>query len=1041
MNTKTIHTGNRTSPTAIAVIGMGCYYPGAKDLSQLWENILARRCQFRRMPDGRLPLSEYYDPDPKVPDKTYVSRVAVIDGFEFDWIGKRINKTAFDSTDIVHWLALEVALKALEDAGYTRQTIPNERTGVILGNTMTGEQMRCIGIRLRWPYVRKALRTAAKARGLLPATVEALVETMEEIYKSAFAPITEDTLAGALSNTIAGRICNFLNLNGGGYTVDAACSSSLIAVATACTQLINGDLDLALAGGVDISIDTFELIGFAKTGALTASDMTVYDRRASGFLPGEGSGFVVLKRLEDARRDGDYVYAVVNGWGISSDGKGGITAPSREGQAKALCRAYDRAGYSLHEIDFIEGHGTGTSVGDRIELEGIALAMNSDGKPEPRLVGVTSFKSLVGHTKAAAGIGGFIKAVMAVNQRIIPPTAGCKDPNPVFDNSAQCIYPILNGEIRKPTETLKTGISAMGFGGINSHIAISSGDAPAQKLRQSMKQRGLPVSALLVSNQDTELFVLSAVSIPALLERTHKVMSMAVGMSVAELVDLAAQLNSELESQQPVRAAIIAGNPEELLELFRQLEEMLQDNPPAKGEITVSPLRNIWIGNAVQRCRVGFLFPGQGSQKLNMARTLIERYPWAGKLMNQADKWLQELGTEPVSQFVCRPLERAVNQEEVQEWSKLLSRTEVAQPAICLASLIYQRYLETLGIKPVALGGHSLGELTAFHVAGAFDDKALISLAAVRGQAMSTSENKAGTMASLSCSQEIAKKLLQQVIGYVIVANINSPQQTVISGDRSAVEQAIQLAAAENIETRLLPVANAFHSQMVKTAAEYLRTEAPIPEKLTATSVELFSSINGKQVQPGLNLHEHFAEQVVSQVNFVSLVETLAKECDLMVEVGPGRVLSDLANAITSTNTLLCFPIESKPGLDQDLNTLLGSFFVHGGEINWEALYKNRLVRSFVPASQRNFIENPCERPFQIPETKTSPTLAVSDGLLNTEHTANSINKSDLRAEDDLVEALSDYFSQRASFLAQLIQADLETLPQLSNIKGGNNNE
>jgi len=378
----------------IAVVGMGCHYPGANQLSELWENILARRCQFRQFPDQRLPLSEYYDPDPATPDKTYGTRGA----------------------------------------------------GVILGNSLTGEHTRSNVMRLRWPYVRRALRAAAEVKGLSGTIVEELLETMEKFYKSVFPPITEDTLAGGLSNTIAGRICNFFNFDGGGYTVDGACSSSLIAVVTAANALSNGDLDMALAGGIDISLDTFELIGFAKTGALTAQDMRVYDRRASGFIPGEGAGFVVLKRLADAQANGDYIYALLDGWALSSDGKGGITAPSKVGQSKALLRAYEKAGYSPQSLHFIEGHGTGTPVGDRAEIEGVALAMNASKPAPPRSCGMTSFKSLVGHTKAAAGIGGFIKAVMAVNQRIVPPTVNCQEPNPVFEESAQCLYPVQLGE-------------------------------------------------------------------------------------------------------------------------------------------------------------------------------------------------------------------------------------------------------------------------------------------------------------------------------------------------------------------------------------------------------------------------------------------------------------------------------------------------------------------------------------------------------------------------------------------------------------------
>lgn len=1022
------------SNPAIAVIGIGCWYPGANNLPQLWENILARRIQFRRIPEQRLPLSEYHDPDPTAFEKTYGTRAAVIDGFKFDWVSKRLPKGTVESADIVHWLALEVALKALEDAGYTRGNVVTQRSGVLLGNTLTGEQMRSNMMRLRWPFVQRAMRAAAEARGLPSQLINELVETTEEYYKSAFQPITEDSLAGCLSNTIAGRICNFLDFNGGGYVVDGACSASLIAVATAATALANNDLDLALAGGVDVSLDPFEIVGFAKMGALTGHEMTVYDQKASGFIPGEGCGFVVLKRLEDARRDGNYVYAVLRGWGISSDGRGSVTAPKHSGQALALERAYTRAGYSMSDVDFIEGHGTGTPVGDRTELEAIGLVMGSDGEVPARTCGITSLKSILGHTKAAAGVGGFIKAVMAVNRRILPPTAGCKEPNRIFETSGRCVYPILQGEIRSKTQTLRAGVSAMGFGGINCHVTLESGDSPSSHLETSIEER-----ALLVSKQDTELFVFSAESVPALLQRTQAIIRIAEGISVGELVDLAAHLTQELDAQLTVRAAIIADTPDELITSLKQLEKILGEKPPAKGEVAISPDKNIWIGNAVSRNRVGFLFPGQGSQQLNMGRTLVECDSCDRELVEQADSWLQDMGAQAVSQFMFRPLDRAVNAEQIEGWSAALAQTEVAQPAICLTSLLWMRRLANLGIKPVAVAGHSLGELTAFRAAGAFDDKALLSLAALRGQAMSAPANEAGTMVSLACSQETALELLKQVSGYAVVANINSPKQVVISGERPSIQEAIELAFSNGTRTYQIPVSNAFHSQLVSGAAEHLKKYAPVPELLEETTIKLFSSMNGQQVKCGIKLREHFANQVKAQVNFIAVVKKLVQECDILIEVGSGKVLSNLVRDITEPSDSLCLPIESKPGLDRDLNTVLANLFVHGGEIKWEALYHNRLVRPFVPASARIFIENPCEHQFQVPAVIPSLALSSSQDLTGSMPTNGSSVSPEVVSQ-----VVFDYLSQRGKFLAEVIRADLQTLPSLpashNNAVNNNNN-
>jgi enediyne polyketide synthase len=331
---------------AIAIVGMACRYPDARSPGELWENALAQRRAFRRIPAERLNLDDYLSSDRQSPDRTYSTEGAFIEGYEFDRARFRVPGETYRAADPAHWLTLDVAAAALEDAGFPEgEGLPREATGVFVGNTLTGEFSRANTLRLRWPYVRRVVRKVLEDDACPPERQRELLAQMEALYKQPFPPVDAETLAGGLSNTIAGRVCNHFDLKGGGYTLDGACASSLLAVINACSSLTAGDLEVAIAGGVDLSTDPFELVGFAKTGALAADMMRVYDARSAGFWPGEGCGLIVLMRHEDALLRGQRIYAVIRGWGISSDGSGGITRPEVEGQLIALRRAYARAGY------------------------------------------------------------------------------------------------------------------------------------------------------------------------------------------------------------------------------------------------------------------------------------------------------------------------------------------------------------------------------------------------------------------------------------------------------------------------------------------------------------------------------------------------------------------------------------------------------------------------------------------------------------------------------------------------------------------------
>ncbi len=1007
----------RQTLNPVAVIGMGCRYPGADSPLQLWTNVLSRRRQFRRIPQCRLSLEDYYSDNKKAADKTYGRMAAVIDGFIFDWSTRRIPRSTYLATDIVHWLALETALQAVADAGFNPKNFPGRRTGVIVGNSLTGEQSRSYNLRLRWPYVRKALLGAAHQCQMAAQEVQALENALEVKYKSAFPAVNEDTLAGSLSNTIAGRICNYLNLDGGGYTVDGACSSSLLAIATAASGLCTGDLDLALAGGVDNSLDPFEMVGFSKTGALTRGDMTVYDRRASGFIPGEGCGFVVLKRQADALRDGNEIYAVLRGWGISSDGSNAaLTAPSVPGQSLALKRAYKNAGYGIDKLNFIEGHGTGTAVGDRIELEAIASVTSENTRPDigsDRYCGITSLKSIIGHTKAASGIGGFIKAVMAVNRRICPPTAGCRNPNEAFNESARRIFPIRIGKRLQPTDTLRAGVSAMGFGGINTHVTLDSAAEPSAKFEPDMDEQ-----ALMASAQENEIFVLSAENDSELSARCLELADTVAGISYAELTDLAADLGHQVDSRHNLRAAFMADNPDEVVEKLHKLHSILATKALNPGQLHQDEKQRIWLGRPSAPPRVGFLFPGQGSQKLNMARGLVERFQWARELVQVADSLSEEFGAAPLSQIMYPPIDQARDAEQIESWFHELSLTANCQPAICLASILWQRFLKKLGIIPVTAGGHSLGEASAFFAAGAFDETVLLRFAYRRGQAMSGRREEAGAMLSLQCTRPKAESLLKKVSdGHIVLAIINAPNQMVASGELRAIEQLSRLAKAEKIAIMRLPVSNAFHCRLTSPAAEKLARQATLPERMLEPGLRLFSGMDGREISTGHDLPQHFVRQVTARVDFVALVESLAGCSDILIEVGPGRVLSGLVDAITPDSGPSCWPTEPSPTQTDDLNKLLARLFVNGLTINWPALYANRLVHPFVPPANRSFITNPCENPLDM-------EMAVASAAHPPEQ---ALGTPWLPELPDLPrETFQAYLKKRGAFLADVIKADLK---------------
>jgi len=963
---------DRAGRTALAVVGMACEYPDAHGPAELWENVLSCRRAFRRIPSERLRVEDYLSADRSVPDSIYSTRAAVLEGWEFDRVRYRVAGGTYRVADMAHWLALDVAGRALADAGFPEaEGLPAATTGVVLGNTLTGETSRAQLVRLRWPYVQRTVGAELLRAGWDEQRTATFLGELEVSFKAPFPAPTEETLAGGLANTIAGRVANHFNLGGGGYTVDGACSSSLLAVTQAAQALLVGDLDVALAGGVDISLDPFELVGFARTGALAQGPMRVFDARPTGFIPGEGCGFVVLMRLEDALEQGRRIYAVVRGWGISSDGSGGITRPEVEGQKRALLAAYRRAGYGIDTVAYFEGHGTGTPVGDETELKALTAARR-DTDPEAPPATLGSIKANIGHTKAAAGVAALLKAVMVLDRQVIPPNTGCDEPHPLLCGPDRMLRTADRGELWPVDRELRAGVSSMGFGGINVHITL---EAPAEPPRPRRRTLSAMERAHLASRQDAEVLLLGAEDLSGLETQIGRLTALAGRISQAELADLGAYLAEEAGRRSHTwRAALVAAEPEELARGLDTLSGWLEETSekPATASFRHDVRRGVflWTGAETSRRsapRLGFLFPGQASPPHLDGGAWTRRFPDVAALYHRMHRRLPE----------------------IREDAGVLD-TSLAQPVLVTASRAALMVLDHLGLEGSVAVGHSLGEIPALAWAGSLGEEELLELALARGRAMSELGDGDGAMASLAAPVDRVEPLLADGVA---VAGANSPRQTVVSGSREAVEEVLRRAAERDLAATRLPVSHAFHSLLVAAAAEPLRRYLDGLD-LRPPQRRLASTVTGEVLGPQDDPAALLVRQVTSPVLFQKALGSVAGEVDLWIELGSGRVLTGLAadcldreETEETGGTVPVVALDAGGASLRGLLTAVAAAFAAGAPVAARALFAGRVVRPFGPERELRFLENPCERaPLPGVAAERAPQGAVNgaaDGVVD----------------------------------------------------------
>src|SRR6266487_763156 len=488
--------------SSIAIVGLACRYPDADDPPALLEMVTTGRRAFRRIPPCRLDLADYYSSSTQTPDATYSTRAGLIEGWQFDGHAFGVPAAAYQAADPAHWLALETAGRALAAAGFpTGAGLPGDRCGVIIGNTLSSDISRASALRLRWPYSRRVLAEAMHAAGIPAELAGAVLRTAAARYLAPFPPVGSRILAGSMPATPAAIVGSYLGFRGGGFTVDGGDASSLMAVATACLALAAGELDVAVAGGVDISLDPAQLIGMAKSGVLATGDMRIYDQNPAGFLPGEGCGVVLLMRAADARAARLPVYAEILGWGVASAGHPASWMPDQESQLIALRSAYRRSGIDPADVQLFEGCGSGTAAGDEAEL--VALSTLRAGARQSAAFG--SIAANIGNTRAAAGVAGLIKAVLAISNGVLPPTTGCRTPHPMLREAAGALR-ALRTPLSWPEGNRLAGVSAAGPGGLNVHLVLgdSAGRTAAARLLPRIWPRPWPSGSRSAHGTPTE---------------------------------------------------------------------------------------------------------------------------------------------------------------------------------------------------------------------------------------------------------------------------------------------------------------------------------------------------------------------------------------------------------------------------------------------------------------------------------------------------------------------------------------------------------
>ncbi|MBN1539591.1 MAG: acyltransferase domain-containing protein, partial [Candidatus Thermoplasmatota archaeon] len=925
---------------SIAVIGIGSVFPKAIGNDNFWRLVLEGIDATREVPQNRWDWKYYYDPDRKAVDKSYTKVGAFITDLDMDFKEFRLPPKLFDQIDLYQRYAMRACKEALIDAGlFDNNNVDRTRIGAIVSNSGGGELRDWGAIRVSMDNIYGWMEEVETWSNLPQDAREKIKKELWKVMDRKLISINEDSMPGCLPNIASGRLANLFNFKGMNFITDAACASSLAAIHTARNALLLKQLDIAVSGGTDSMMASQSFVEFCKIGALTPDGSRPFAEGANGFLMGEGSGILIMKRLEDAVAAGDRIYGIIRGIGASSDGKAkGITAPNPEGQILAMRNAYSDARVDPSTISFIEAHGTSTAVGDVAEL--VSLRDFFDGLPKSS-IGLTSIKSQIGHLKSAAGAAGMIKSLLAIHHRTLPPQINFEKPNPYFDWTDFPLYiitePLQWNRIREDIPR-RCGVSAFGFGGTNFHLILEEFDRDIYEAWTEARKSHHPNTFVPAETADRkeeleydlegvrsyleehreeegEFFLFSSDNPLKLLEQAEATVERSRNMTSA-----GGRLRDAFEMPSykgRYRLGIAARDPDHLASQVALLKKVGSDE---KGLIALAA-KGIFVGDKrrMDHGKVCFMFPGQGSQYINMFRELRNKFRIVKDTFDEADMVMKELIPRPLSNYVFKDVEP--DTPGYKTASEELRQTEFNQPSMLTVDTAMFKLMQRLGVKPDLVMGHSLGEYGALIASGVMDFGDALKAVSARGREMRDLKvEDPGKMASIMAGLDVVEEVLSEIDGYVIPANKNCLVQTVIAGESEAVDQAIKKFKERGVEAIQLPVSHAFHSAVVSPVKEVLRSylskltikppKIPILSNVTGG----YYPMNGDPSEIKEQILDLLKEQVASSVEWMTQVRTArADGCRTFIEVGPKRALTSFAYNLMEEEVKkgLVFPITS----------------------------------------------------------------------------------------------------------------------------------